>query len=323
MRRQWRSQWRFAVVFTAVASWVPAAGAAAAAREGSDPDMAAPAAPSAFSRARFHRELLSASQGVTGEPAEQRPAQPALAAAWDRFIVAAHYRTEALIRRRLATRHDEIDDRNDMPSAFPDDLEAINRRIHDFNKAMSDFVVDPAASYYLANTSPGVQRGVANFFFNLREPVTVGSSLLQGSFADAGNSSVRFAINSTFGLLGIYDQASDLGFQPAVRTLDETFCTYGVPPGPYVVMPFFGPASSRDAAGRVTTMVAQYLALGPLVIPYRIADTAAQYVEAREQIKFVDKIDADTYETYKTLNRQMQILPCREQAKLARRLFGR
>ncbi|MEO5373306.1 MAG: VacJ family lipoprotein [Alphaproteobacteria bacterium] len=303
-----------------------------------------------FSRARFRQDLENASvpPATTGtEPAAASAVERGLerglergralfteqaspAALWTRVRTAIERRTLAQMQGRLeAVRADMADDRGrpderlDTPSAVDDHLETLNRGIHDLNRMVSDGLLDPAADYYLTHTSRSVQDGVANVFANLREPITVGSSLLQGSLGDAGNGSMRFAINSTFGLLGVYDRAADLGFPPVVRTLDEVLCVYGLPSGPYVVMPFFGPSSVRDSAARVATMVAQYMVLGPLIVPYRLTDTAAQYIEVRDQMKFMDTLARDTYDGHRTLYSQMQILPCNAQTRFSRQLFAR
>lgn len=268
--------------------------------------------PQVFSRSRFLQELrdVTVPRGVAGAPA-----------------VAAAGHGQAGARERLAISQEASEEasgvRAGIVSVGEGALESINRGVDDLNQFVGEKTLDPAADYYQAHMSPSVQDGMVNVFANLREPITVGSSLLQGSLADAGTSSARFVINSTVGLLGYYDRASPLGFSPVVRTLDEVLCEYGVPPGPYMVMPVFGPSSARDTAGRVATMVAQYLVLGPLIVPYRITDTVVQYAEVRDGLTFVDSVAQDPYERRKHLFTQMQVLPCGAQTKFAHQLFAR
>ncbi|MBF0095386.1 MAG: VacJ family lipoprotein [Alphaproteobacteria bacterium] len=293
-------------------------------------------APHVFSRARFHQELGSATAPRDTVRAESPAsgtdavAAPSPDGRWARIMASIERRTLIQMRarqmqaglRKEASSQDEASGMDVLPH-IDDPIETINRAIHDANQIVTDKILDPVADYYQAHASPSVQDGMRNVFANLREPITVGSSLLQGSLADAGTSSARFAINSTVGLLGYYDQADSLGFPPVVRTLDEVLCTYGVPSGPYVVMPFFGPSSARDTAGRVATMLAQYMVLGPFIIPYRITDTASQHAEVRERMKYVDILAPDPYDSQKALYSKVQVLPCDAQTKFARRLFAR
>jgi phospholipid-binding lipoprotein MlaA len=151
----------------------------------------------------------------------------------------------------------------------------------------------------------------------------IGSALLQGDIGDAGSSTARFAINSTYGILGLYDRAGELGYPRRVRTLDETFCHYGASTGPYVVMPVFGPSTARDTTGRLATMFAQYMVLGLGVIPYRVLDTTAQYMDVRERQKFIESLGEDSYSGYKTVYSQLSKLSCADKPGLESEIFPR
>lgn len=208
-------------------------------------------------------------------------------------------------------------------TALDDPLESLNRRIHAFNLGLVDTIFEPAAEYFFTHTTYGTQKGVSNFFFNLREPITIGSALLQGDFHDAGSATARFLINSTYGILGVYDRASELGYPRKVRTLDQTFCSYGISSGPYFVMPVFGPSTVRDTTARLTTMFAQYMVLGLYILPYRVVDTTSQYFDVRERVKFIDTLAVDSYSRYRSIYAQVTQLSCEHQPELEKELFTR
>lgn len=131
-----------------------------------------------------------------------------------------------------------------------DPLESMNRAVHGFNSAVLDHVLVPAATLY-RDTVPAVLRnGVSNMVANLREPLTAASSGLQGDFANAGMAAARFAINTTIGIAGMMDAAGAMGLVARPEDLDQALCAHGVPEGPFLVLPFYGPATLRDAAAR-------------------------------------------------------------------------
>lgn len=133
-------------------------------------------------------------------------------------------------------------------SGWSDPLESVNRAVHGFNRAVLDGVLVPTAALY-RNTVPDVLRnGLSNAIANLREPVTAASSGLQGDFANAGAAIARFAINSTIGLGGVMDAAGAMGLASRPEDMDQALCAYGVPEGPFLVIPFYGPTTLRDAA---------------------------------------------------------------------------
>jgi phospholipid-binding lipoprotein MlaA len=111
------------------------------------------------------------------------------------------------------------------------------------NRGLQAKVLDSASQLYLDQTSPGVQLGVGNFFRNLREPATFVISAIEGQLNDAETAAARFGINTTLGLAGFRDPATELGFTVRPRNFEETLCVYGVPSGPYMVLPILGPAT--------------------------------------------------------------------------------
>ena len=81
------------------------------------------------------------------------------------------------------------------------------------------------------------------------------NSILQGDFKNTGNTIARFLINSTIGVLGIFDVATEIGFEKQKEDFGQTLASHGVGPGPYLMLPFLGPSTLRDALGKVTSFM--------------------------------------------------------------------
>jgi ABC-type transporter lipoprotein component MlaA len=186
--------------------------------------------------------------------------------------------------------------------ALSDPFEPVNRRIFAFNSGLRSHLLDPVVAYYRDEAPPAVQESLQNFFSNLREPITIASSLLEGDVSDAGNATARFGINTTVGVVGLYDPATGYGFPRRKHNLEETLCLYRLPSGPYVVLPLYGPATVRDAVGRLATIAAYFEAMGfGVYVPYRLGDAVAQSVAPRKPGGLADQLSPDPYLTQKTL----------------------
>ena len=134
-------------------------------------------------------------------------------------------------------------------SSDDDPLEPMNRAIFEFNEIVDDNILEPVAKGYRYVTPDPVERSVSNFFNNLGEINTIINSALQMKLDKTITSSSRLAINSTVGVLGLFDVATSLGIQREKEDFGQTLGFYGIPSGPYLVLPFFGPSSFRDAPG--------------------------------------------------------------------------
>ena len=130
----------------------------------------------------------------------------------------------------------------------PDDpLEGYNRAMFKFNEGVDKAVVKPVAQAYQTAVPQLVRTGIGNVFGNLGD-VWVGiNNLLQGKVGDGMSDLMRFAVNSTFGILGIFDVASEMGLQKHDEDFGQTLAVWGVNEGPYFVVPFLGPRTVRDA----------------------------------------------------------------------------
>ena len=132
-----------------------------------------------------------------------------------------------------------------------DPWQGFNRGVYKFNDTVDRYTLKPIAKGYQKITPKFVQTGVSNMVDNLGEVRNFGNNVLQLKLHDAGVDLARFGFNSTFGLLGFFDVGSKMGLQRNEQDFGLTLAHWGVPSGPYLVLPFFGPSTVRDATGRV------------------------------------------------------------------------
>ena len=127
-----------------------------------------------------------------------------------------------------------------------DPLENYNRAMFEFNRTVDETVFKPIAKGYQAVTPDIVDQGVSNFFSNLGDFVVVANDLMQLKFEQAAQDSSRILLNSTFGLLGLFDVATPLGLPKHEEDFGQTLGYWGVGEGYYVVLPLLGPSTTRD-----------------------------------------------------------------------------
>ena len=130
-----------------------------------------------------------------------------------------------------------------------DPLEPMNRAIFGFNEIVDDNILEPVAKTYKYITPDPIETGVSNFFSNVGEVSTIANDVFQFKFKQAGYDFLRFSINTTVGIFGIFDVASSVGLQKNKEDFGQTLGYWGIPQGPYLVLPFFGSSSFRDAPG--------------------------------------------------------------------------
>ena len=130
-----------------------------------------------------------------------------------------------------------------------DPFEPVNRAIYGFNEVADKYVSRPIAKGYQFITPAVIRTGVTNFFDNISYPVDIINAVLQGKFKQAGLDTTRFIINTTVGVLGIMDPATDAGLAKNDEDFGQTLGVWGVPQGPYLMVPFFGPRTMRSGVG--------------------------------------------------------------------------
>tara|TARA_B100000989_G_C19515876_1_gene461607 strand:- start:658 stop:1446 length:789 start_codon:yes stop_codon:yes gene_type:complete len=141
------------------------------------------------------------------------------------------------------------------PSEVKDCFERLNRATFAFNQALDGTIFKPIASVYKKIPSP-VRTGVSNSLDNLTNLVTIPNNILQGDFALAGVNTGRFLINTTVGVLGIFDVANAFGISEYEKEdYGQSLAKAGMGPGCYIVLPVLGPSTARDAVASVTNFM--------------------------------------------------------------------
>ena len=130
-----------------------------------------------------------------------------------------------------------------------DPFEGFNRASYKFNDALDRAILKPTAKGYKAITPQFVETGVSNFFSNLGQPTVILNDLLQAKFKPALSDTGRFLLNTTVGIGGLFDPASKAGLDRNDEDFGQTLGKWGVPSGPYLMVPFFGPSTVRDGFG--------------------------------------------------------------------------
>lgn len=139
-----------------------------------------------------------------------------------------------------------------------DPYEGFNRSVYKFNRTADRYVLKPVATGYSKVVPKPAKKSVSNFFSNLGEPLNVVNNLLQGKFDGALKSTYRFTVNSTVGLLGLIDVAKHYQVEEQSEDFGQTLATWGVKPGPYIMLPFLGPSNFRDSLGMTTSSFVYY-----------------------------------------------------------------
>ena len=135
------------------------------------------------------------------------------------------------------------------PRAPTDPWEGWNRRVFAFNDAVDEAVLAPVARAYRDVVPSFVRTGVANVFGNVGDAWSAGNHLLQGKLQSGVEQGMRFMVNTTFGLAGVLDVASEMGLTREREDFGQTLGRWGVGSGPYVVLPLLGPSTLRDTGG--------------------------------------------------------------------------
>jgi phospholipid-binding lipoprotein MlaA len=179
-----------------------------------------------------------------------------------------------------------------------DPLEPMNRVMYDIHDAADTVVMKPVAEAYTAIVPKIIRTGVSNAFNNLDDLFSALNGLLQGKLEKAGNDLGRVLLNTTWGMLGINDLASDLGIERGNEDFGQTFAVWGIPQGPYLFVPIIGPTTARDGTGLLVRLY-----LGPVGyirdVPFRnslyglgAVDLRAQFLETGA---LVDQAALDKY----------------------------
>ena len=191
-----------------------------------------------------------------------------------------------------------------------DPLEPVNRSISSFNFFIDEVAIRPIVKTYKFIAPDPVEKGISNFFGNLKEPIQVISFIFQGEFVKSLNSAGRFTVN-TITSLGTFDLASRIGLTKNETDIGLTLAKNGISSGPYLVLPIYGPTNLRDLSGDIIEFIIDPVSNN---IPNReyvyIGDALNERYEVDEEIEIIRNSSSDPYEMLKSIyyqNRNSQI----------------
>ncbi len=172
-----------------------------------------------------------------------------------------------------------------------DPWEGFNRHIFSFNDGVDVYVLEPVAKGWDWAAPKPVQTGFSNFFENLRFPIRFVNDILQGKVIDGAQTLARFTVNTMLGGAGFLDPASEIGLKKSNEDFGQTLGVWGVPSGPYLVLPFLGASNIRDTGGLVFDSAASitpffidgFITLGVRLID--VVNTRAQFLGAVAEAK--------------------------------------
>ncbi|WP_300428795.1 VacJ family lipoprotein [Candidatus Thioglobus sp.] len=130
-----------------------------------------------------------------------------------------------------------------------DPFEETNRSIYEFNESLDSNVLEPVSRAYKNNIPEAAQKGIGNFLGNLADVSTLANQILQFKPIESAETLARILVNTTIGLGGLFDVASDMGLITEDEDFGQTMAVWGVEQGPYVVLPLLGPSTVRDGIG--------------------------------------------------------------------------
>ena len=167
-----------------------------------------------------------------------------------------------------------------------DPFEPMNRAIYKFNDGFDTVLAKPAAEFYRDVVPEPIRTGVSNFFSNINDVIVALNNLLQGKVPEAINDLGRIAVNTTLGILGIRDVATELGVPKNNEDFGQTLGRWGFSDGPYIVLPILGPSSARDTVGWVGDIYSSPLSyIDPprtrnVIIAFRFVTLRSELLEA-------------------------------------------
>lgn len=209
----------------------------------------------------------------------------------------------------------------DTPEGTNDPIEPLNRIFFQFNEALQAMFLRPFSEFYEGLFPPPLREGIGNMLDNLNTPVVLINDILQGEPERAGTTVQRFAINTTYGIAGFFDRATEMGIEGHDEDFGQTLAVWGVGEGFYLVLPIFGPSNPRDAVGEL--LVDNYFDLiGEYVIDDSDASTTRmmfgaldEYSGVMDELEQVKKTSIDYYAAIRSMYRQKRAAEIRNGAE--------
>ncbi len=186
-----------------------------------------------------------------------------------------------------------------------DPLEPTNRAIFEFNQALDRALIKPAAKGYREVVPEFGRDRIEDFLTNANEPMVFVNDVLQAEFSRAGETLGRFLFNTTFGVLGIMDVAAHAGLPGHDEDFGQTLAVWGLPEGPYLMLPLFGPSNPRDGVGMAVEMYADPVGYGTEAGDMEWFDwtrTGVGGVDTREEyLDILDEIERSSLDYYASI----------------------
>lgn len=188
-----------------------------------------------------------------------------------------------------------------------DPLEPLNRQVFWFNEVLDNLLLRPLAFAYREGVPPPLRTSVRSFLDNLKSPLTLLNDVLQLNADRAGETLLRFSMNSTIGFFGFADVAAEIGYPGHHEDFGQTLASWGLESGPYVVLPVLGPSNLRDAGGQVVDILVDPTGFETTEL-FRLGAGLVSAVDRRAQ--YLDELDdlressLDFYAAARSLHRQ-------------------
>ena len=207
----------------------------------------------------------------------------------------------------------EYDDYYEDEIRNPDPWEPVNRVVFRFNDTLDTYALRPVAKGYDRIMPEFLNDGVSNVFNNLGEPKNLLNNVLQGKMHDASVDLARFLMNTTVGVVGMFDVATRMGLQRNDEDFGQTLGAWGVQSGPYVMLPFFGPSTVRDTGGFAAEGLAGYSYRGQMDhVPSRNTAVGVDVVDTRAGLLSQERlISGDKYRFIRNVwlqNREYKVM---------------
>lgn len=182
---------------------------------------------------------------------------------------------------------------NSVANSKADPYEHINRKMFVFNDHLDNYVAEPISNAYKWITPQFVQTGIFNFYNNLKNINVIVNDVLQAKLEQSVKDTGRFAVNSTLGLVGLFDVARDIGLEQNDEDFDQTLAVWGIPKGPYIVLPILGPLTARGIPGAVFDTAANPSSY--VGVPVQLLSLLNTRANAEGSLKFIDEAALDPY----------------------------
>ncbi|MCK5889382.1 MAG: VacJ family lipoprotein [Methylococcales bacterium] len=181
----------------------------------------------------------------------------------------------------------------DVSEQEVDPYEGFNRKSYAFNQVLDAYLAEPVSDAYLWVTPEFMQLGISNFFNNLKDVNVVLNDLMQGKFVQGGQDVGRILLNTAAGLGGLIDVASSVGLEKHDEDFGQTLAVWGVPQGPYIVLPVIGPITGRGVPGAVFDTAANPTSY--IGYPVHLLQMLNARATAQGSLRFIDEAALDPY----------------------------